>query len=208
MTTNKKTLNRWLFSTNNCGSTLMAALLCRTIKTYVEPRNLKYVIAGSCVEPWWGHHNLATTVKGPKVFLYRQLPSQIGGWMQEMLKDDLESHAEIWVESIELMKKSKNLIFIESNDFFKDVRTTMDVVCDHFKIPIIKNLGWANHNVKTLGLQDIQTAPVILPEPPDYIGDFTAKDGVIDPDLAMTVPTISRIVDKLRKKYPHLIAYM
>jgi len=186
----------------------MSALLCRTIKTYVEPPNLENVIAGSCVEAWWGHHNLAPTVKGPKVFLYRQLPSQIGAWMQEMLHYDLEDRAEGWIKSIESMKEAKNLIFIESNNFFRDVRGTMDVVCGHFRIPVIKNLGWANHNVKILGLQDIKHAPVILPEPPEYIGDFTAKDGVIDPDLAMTVPTISRIVDKLRKKYPHLIEYM
>ena len=78
----------------------MAALLCRTIKTYVEPPSLQHVIAGSCVEPWWGHHNLANKVEGKKVFLYRQLPSQIGAWMQEMLKVNLMQDAEECVKSI------------------------------------------------------------------------------------------------------------
>tara|TARA_R100000234_G_scaffold57311_1_gene34602 strand:- start:221 stop:781 length:561 start_codon:yes stop_codon:yes gene_type:complete len=186
----------------------MAALLCRTIKTYVEPPSLQHVIAGSCVEPQYTHHNLADKVRGQKVFLYRQLPSQIGAWMQEMVVYDLTEQAEKWVKSIEFMRAAKNLIFIESNDFFSDVRSTMDLVCNHFKIPKIENLGWANHNIKNLGLQDIKHAPIILPEPPDYIGDFTAKDGIIDSDLAMTIPQISCIVDKLREKYPHLTEYM
>ena len=186
----------------------MCALLCRTIKTYVEPESFKHVVAGSCVEPLWRQHHLVNSVEGPKIFLYRQLPSQLGGWMQMMLKTELMWHAERWVESIENMKKAKHLIFIESNDFFSDVRGTMDLVCDHFRIPHIQNLGWANHNVKSLGLQEIKHAPIVLPEPPDYIGSFTAKDGIIDPDLAMTIPQIHQVVTPLRDKYPHLREFM
>lgn len=186
----------------------MAALLCRTIKTYVEPPTLDNVVAGSCVEPRYYLHNLATTVRGPKVFLYRKLPSQIGAWMQEMVIYELMEHAERWVNSVQLMKEAKDLIFIDSNDFFSDVRGTMDLVCDHFKIPKIKNLNWANHNVKYLGLQRVQHAPIQLPEPPEGIGTFTAKDGIIDSDLAMTIPQIEEVVTPLREKYPHLRKYM
>ena len=187
----------------------MAALLCRTIKTYVEPPTLDHIIAGSCVEPRSTHHHLANSAKGKKIFLYRQLPSQIGAWMQEMIVVDLMHHAEeVWIKSLKQMITAKDLIFIESNDFFSDVRGTMDLVCDHFRIPKVQNLGWANHNVKSLGLQRIHKAPISLPEPPDYIGDFTAKDGIIDPDLAMEVEKINQIVTTLREKYPDLREYM
>tara|TARA_R100000781_G_C4063342_1_gene121839 strand:+ start:193 stop:756 length:564 start_codon:yes stop_codon:yes gene_type:complete len=187
----------------------MSALLCRTIKTYVEPPTLDNVIAGSCVELHSNHIHLATKLAGPKVFLYRRLPAQIGGWMQMMLKQPgLEEGAEDALRTIEMMLTVKNLMFIESNDFFNDVRGTMDKVSKHFHIPEIKDLGWANHNVKNLGLQDIQLAPVRLPPAPDGVGDFTAKDGIIDPDEAMTIPPIANIVNKLRKKYPHLSEYM
>jgi len=186
----------------------MSALLCRTIKTYVEPAGLDHVIAGSCVELNSQHLHLVTKLKGPKVFLYRQLPCQIANWMQMMLKPDLAFHAEELLHTIEMMQTAKNLIFIESNDFFNDVRGTMNKVSKHFHIPEIEDLGWANHNVKTLGLQDVKRAPVTLPPAPDFIGDFTAKDGIIDPDEAMTIPIIANIVNKLRKKYPHLREYM
>ena len=186
----------------------MSALLCRTIKTYIEPELLEHVLAGSFVELNSNHLHLAPHLKGPKIYLYRQLPCQIGEWMKMMLKPDLEFWAEDVLKTIELMKTSKNLIFIDSNDFFNDVRGTMDKVCKHYNIPEIKDLGWANHNVKTLGLQEVQNAPVILPKAPDFIGDFTAKDGIIDPDEAMTIPKIANIVNKLREKYPHLRGYM
>lgn len=186
----------------------MSALLCRTIKTYIEPRTLDHVVSGSCVETWCGHHNLAPKVRGPKVFLYRRLPCQIGGWMQMMLKDNLMESSEQWVDNLKMMLTVKNILFIEANDFFNDVRGTMDKVSEHYHIPEIKDLGWANHNVKTLGLQEVRHSPVTLPPAPDFIGDFTAKDGIIDPDEAMTIPQIANIVDKLRDKHPHLRAYM
>jgi len=187
----------------------MSALLCRTIKTYVEPPILDHVIAGSCVELHPRHIHLATKLAGPKVFLYRRLPSQIGSWMQMMLKQPgLAEGAEDALRTIEMMLTVKNLMLIESNDFFNDVRGTMDKVSKHFQIPKIKDLGWANHNVKTLGLQRVKLVPVTLPPAPDSIGDFTAKDGIIDPDEAMTIPTIANIVNKLRDKYPHLEEYM
>ena len=98
----------------------MAALLCRTIKTYVEPPTLDHIIAGSCVEPRSTHHHLANSAKGKKIFLYRQLPSQIGAWMHEMRVADLMYHAEeAWIKSLNQMITAKDLIFIAKKNYLK-----------------------------------------------------------------------------------------
>jgi hypothetical protein len=106
------------------------------------------------------------------------------------------------------MKRSKDMLWIESNDFFRDVRGTIDNVSDHFEIPRVKNINWANHNVKLFVEQGLTYAPIQLPEAPEGIGDYTAEDGIIDPDAAMSIPRIAALVDEMREKYSSLREYM
>lgn len=206
-TTTKTRLNRWLFSTNSCGSTLMCALLCRTITTWVEPNDIDHIPLGHFIEPPERLLHRAPYIKGKKVFLYRQLPAQIGAYMQ-MGQVNLRKRTEDWVTILKTMKRSKDMLWIESNDFFRDVRGTMDRVTDHFQIPRVKNINWANHNVKLYVEQGLTYAPIQLPEAPEGDGDYKAIDGVIDFDAAMSISRIAILVDEMREKYPSLREYM
>lgn len=185
----------------------MSALLCRTISMWVEPNKLDHIPLGSCIEPTERLLYRAPHVQGKKVFLYRQLPCQIGAYMQ-LGQTNLRKRTEDWITILKTMKRAKDIIWIESNDFFRDVRGTIDTVTDHFEIPPVKNINWANHNVKLFVEQGLTYAPVQLPEAPEGVGTYTAEDGIINPDEAMAIPRIAALVDDMREKYSSLREYM
>ncbi len=185
----------------------MCALLCRTISMWVEPNKTDHIPLGSCIEPTERQLYKAPHVQGKKVFLYRQLPSQIGAYMQ-LGQTNLRKRTEDWITILKTMKRAKDIIWIESNDFFRDVRGTIDTVTDHFEIPPVKDINWANHNVKLFVEQGLTYAPIQLPKAPEGVGTYTAEDGIIDPDAAMSIPRIAALVDEMREKYPSLREYM
>tara|TARA_B000000557_G_scaffold215531_1_gene182220 strand:+ start:2524 stop:3081 length:558 start_codon:yes stop_codon:yes gene_type:complete len=185
----------------------MSALLCRTITTWVEPEIIDHIPLGHLIEPSERLLHKAPYVEGKKVFLYRQLPAQIGAYMQ-LGQVNLRRRTEDWVTILKTMKRSSDMIWIESNDFFRDVRGTIDTVTDHLQIPRVKNINWANHNVKLFVEQGLNYAPIQLPEAPQGVGTYTAIDGVIDFDNAMSIPRIAKLVDEMREKYPSLREYM
>ena len=204
----KTPLNRWLFTTQGSGSTLMCALLCKTIRTYCEPPSIDHIPAGSCIEPWKNLVHLAPKVKGPKVFLYRTLPSHLGHMLQ-LSEWDLDTYTDEWARLLNLFVRSEDGIWIESNSFFSDVRSTLDTVCNHFKIPTIKDTTWSEHNVKMVVVQGHPKDPLRLHPPlEDEEGDYHCINGIIDRDRALNIPEIKRAVDNALIKYTNLEHYM
>ena len=201
-------LNRWLFTTQGSGSTLMCALLCKTIRTYCEPPSIDHIPTGSCIEPWKNLVHLAPEVKGPKVFLYRSLPSHLGHMLQ-LSEWDLATHTKEWARILNLLLRSEDVIWIESNSFFSNVQSTLDTVCEHFKIPPINNITWSEHNVKMVVVQGQLKEPLRLnPPPQDEEGDYHCINGIIERDRALAVPEIKQAVAKAVIKYPNLEQYM
>mgnify|MGYP003135493591 CR=1 FL=1 len=202
--TTKPKQNRWLFTTQGSGSTLMCVLLCNTIKTYVEPRTLEHATEGSCIEVDQTMRLIGPEVHGPKVCLYRKLPMQLLHDIHLGL-DRIKKRAERVAEFHQYMRNSSHVLWIESNDFFKDVRGTMDMVCDHFQIPPVKDIKWSQHNVKPYVIQRLNYAALKLPpEPPIDEGDYDCSEGIISMDTALSISLIQKTTDYIRDKFPHL----
>ena len=201
--------SRYLFSTINSGSTLFCALLCNTIRTWCEPPELEYVIPGGFVEVDQQHIYLAPSIKGRKVFLYRSLPSHLCAGMLEMKNDFLGIHhfwLDRWISTIQLGLNSTNVMWVESNDFFEDVRGTMDKVCSHYKIPKIERLDWAGYNVK-LTVPKRSPNELILNQPSGF-SDYCAKDGIIDRKKSLELQPVKKAVDVIQREYPDLHRFM
>lgn len=205
----KQKKSRYLFSTINSGSTLFCALLSNTIRTWSEPPTLDVVKAGSFVEVDQPQLHLATALTGKKVFLYRSLPTHL---CAGMLLGQFKFHGlhkywlEKWIDTIELGLYSSDVLWIESNDFFRDVRGTMDKVCAHFKIPKIKSTAWAGYNVK-VAVPKRTPHPLIL-KPPTGESDYCAKDGIIDYDKSLGLHPVKLAVEVVRKTHPHLTNFI
>ena len=197
--------SRYLLSTINSGSTLFCALLCKTIATWCEPPDLTIAKPGSFIEVDQFQLRLAPHLKGKKVFLYRSLPNHVCSGMLHGLFNFDGLHKEWidnWIAALTYGLQSEDVIWIESNDFFRDVRGTMDKVCTHFKIPNIKSLVWADYNVK-VAVPKRQPHQLNL-EPPTGVSDYCAKDGIIDTDKALGLLPVQLAVEVVRQNHPQL----
>lgn len=76
---------------------------------------------------------------------------------------DLKKMIFMWANRIQWMMDAKDVLWIESNDFFRNKKETMDKVCDHFKLPYITDFSLANVYVKGVGMNhsDVELKKVI-----------------------------------------------
>ena len=52
----------------------------------------------------------------------------------EKCDTDLKMHALFWANNIEWIKEAKDVLYIDSNDFFLDKKNILKLVLDHFNI--------------------------------------------------------------------------
>ena len=107
-----------------------------------------------------------------------------------------------WINTIELGLASSDVMWIESDDFFRDVRGTMDKVCSHFKIPNIESIAWADYDVKKVVTQRVET-PLIL-KPPTGESDYSTKNGMFNRDKTLGLQPYKKAVEVVRKQHPEL----
>ncbi|NBP02570.1 MAG: hypothetical protein EBU90_21110 [Proteobacteria bacterium] len=76
---------------------------------------------------------------------------------------DLKKTIFMWANKIQWISESKDILWIESNNFFKNKKDTMDLVCKHFEMPLINDYSLANVYVKGIGMNhsDIQLDKVV-----------------------------------------------
>lgn len=119
----------------------------------------------------------SNNLPGKKVFLYRKLGHHLfkiksshyidsiistkyehhlnhchSSLKEFQFKTDLEKIAFMWLNNVQWIRDVDNILWIESNSFFKDKKETMDLVCDHFNLNKIKNYELSNVYVKSFGL--------------------------------------------------------
>lgn len=120
---------------------------------------------------------------------------------------DLEKIAFIWLNMISWILEVDNdsILWIESNNFFKDKKKTMDLVCDHMGVERIKNFEIANIHVKLLGMNgndapmnDIQ---VTISDKNRYL---YPSYGVIEDDLCDQYPEIRSLVEWIKNNIPSI----
>ena len=184
---------------------MMCALLARTISTWVEPKEMDHIPTGALIE--LSHKfivPLANSLQGKKVYLYRELHEQLGAHLQ-LGAYKLDFHADVWASYCKAAMKMTDVLWIESNSFFRDVRGTIDKVCNHYGLPNVASIAWSEHNCKLYVIQGGTYSPIILPEPPDWKGEYTAIEGVIEKEKALGIESIAQAVDKAKDKYPELL---
>lgn len=120
---------------------------------------------------------LSNKVLGKKVFLYRKLKHHLfkiksSNYIEHILstkyehnlkychpsltdyefKSDLEKIAFIWLNNVQWLSDVDNVLWVESNNFFKNKKETMNMVCEHFNIDKVKNYELSNVYVKSFNL--------------------------------------------------------
>jgi hypothetical protein len=138
---------------------------------------------------------------GPKVFLYRPLDQYLvkmttcsdewiagrkqlyGTWWKEIKGTELshlepetilQLHAIFWAACVLKMKKTEDVLWIKSNDFFLNKEDTAKQVLDHFGKKESPNMEFSNIDVKALRLNGSEIKPLsdykISPPVPDNHG--------------------------------------
>jgi len=76
---------------------------------------------------------------------------------------DLKKHIFMWANQIQWMTYSNDVLWVESNNFFKNKKETMDLVCDHLNLPQVLDYSMSNIYVKGVGMNhsDIELKNVV-----------------------------------------------
>ncbi len=175
-------------------------------------------------------------LSGKKVFLYRKLKHHLfkiksSNYIRSIIskkyehhldhchpslkefefKTDLEKIAFIWLNNVQWMKEVDDVLWIESNSFFKNKKETMDKVCDHFNLDRVKNYELSNVYVKSFGLIGNEK-PINETEIPNLglVKTLYPSFGIIDDGLCdqfSEIGDLIRWVDRNFLQYQQKIFY-
>lgn len=167
--------------------------------------------------------------EGPKVFLYRPLaqylykmstctPEWIQGrkemyseWYEQIKGEELQGffpenimqlHAIFWAASVIEIQKSKDVLWIQSNDFFSNKELIATKVFDHFNINATPDMRFANINVKLLKL-NMKDSPISFDNYRDAEPISTLSTyGIIESTDAVKISQIYDTVEWAKNSIP------
>ena len=169
-------------------------------------------------------------LSGKKVFLYRKLKHHLykiktsnyidsivstkyeyhlnhchSSLKEYQFHTDLEKIAFIWLNIIQWISETPDILWIETNSFLSNKKETMDIVCDYFEISRVKNFDLSNFYVKSFGLLGKETSinEVVIP----HLGEMKTlypSYGIVEDDLIMFDNEISSIVSWVGSSFPNL----
>ena len=118
---------------------------------------------------------------------------------------DLEKIAFIWLNIIQWISETPDILWIETNSFLSNKKETMDIVCDYFEISRVKNFDLSNFYVKSFGLLGKETSinETVIP----HLGEMKTlypSYGIVEDDLIMFDNEISSIVSWVGSSFPNL----
>jgi hypothetical protein len=118
---------------------------------------------------------------------------------------DLEKIAFIWLNIIQWISETPDILWIETNSFLSNKKETMDIVCDYFEISRVKNFDLSNFYVKSFGLLGKETSinEAVIP----HLGEMKTlypSYGIVEDDLIMFDNEISSIVSWVGSSFPNL----
>lgn len=142
-----------IFHTSHCGSTLLACLLSRSIKTFTEPDWVHKAIDISNIEEKIkfinSHHKEKTLVKysslicdsmpdlsGKKVFLYRNFEEHLRK-LAEKPNFNIQKEAIFWAQRFLHATISQDVMYLQADYFLKNRQEAVKLVCTHFGIEYI-----------------------------------------------------------------------
>jgi hypothetical protein len=117
----------------------------------------------------------------------------------------LEKIAFIWLNIIQWISETPDILWIETNSFLSNKKETMDIVCDYFEISRVKNFDLSNFYVKSFGLLGKETSinEAVIP----HLGEMKTlypSYGIVEDDLIMFDNEISSIVSWVGSSFPNL----
>lgn len=177
---------------------------------------------------------------GKKVFLYRPLAQHLcklksleSEWLDLRLPkinyllenykhpilnewqptDQLDKSACIWACSVLRMIDSTDVLWIKANEFFKDKRTTIDIVCDHFNLPYVPDLNVANVNAKQIKINGQDTPIRVTLHNQSILNSYYIpwvypSHGIIENDIALADKDIKERVEIIEEKFPALKPFL
>jgi hypothetical protein len=185
---------------------------------------------GNIVIKWGsGWCPFSNKLPGQKVFLYRKLKQHLfkikSYYMDNIISTKYENHlnhchssikeyqpkthlekiAFMWLNNVTWLKEVDDVLWLESNSFFKNKKETMDLVCDHFELNPINNFELSNVYVKSFGLIGKET-PINQVEIPN-LGESKSlypSYGIIEDDMCNLYSEIGDIVLEVKERFPNM----
>jgi len=111
-------------------------------------------------------------------------------------ESDLEKVLFTWANNIQWMRESTDVLWIESNDFFKNKKEVMNKVCDYLELEPVKNFEISNFYVKSFGLNGNE-GPINNLEVPN-LGDTKSlypSYGIVEDDLSKQCDDINQLIE-------------
>jgi hypothetical protein len=118
---------------------------------------------------------------------------------------DLEKIVFIWLNIIQWISETSDVLWIETNSFLKNKKETMDIVCDHFEIDRVKNFDLSNFYVKSFGLLGKETSinETVIP----HLGEVKTlypSYGIVEDDLCDQYPEIGELISCFKEEFLHI----
>jgi hypothetical protein len=169
-------------------------------------------------------------LSGKKVFLYRKLKHHLykikssnytdsiistkyeyhlnhchSSLKEYQFHSDLEKIAFMWLNNIQWINESSDVLWIETNSFLSNKKETIDVVCDYFEIDRVKNFDLSNFYVKSFGLLGKETPinETVIP----HLGEVKTlypSYGIVEDDLVAFDDEINSIISWVASSFPKL----
>jgi hypothetical protein len=117
----------------------------------------------------------------------------------------LEKIAFIWLNIIQWISETPDILWIETNSFLSNKKETMDIVCDYFEIARVKNFDLSNFYVKSFGLLGKETSINETAIP--HLGEVKTlypSYGIVEDDLVAFDDEINSIISWVVSSFPEL----
>ena len=194
--------------------------------------NLEYLknINNTVIKFGSGWCPFSKKLSGKKVFLYRKLKHHLYkiktsnyihsiistkyehhlNYCHPSLKEcqfhsDLEKIAFMWLNNIQWINESSDVLWIETNSFLSNKKETMDNVCDYFEIDRVKNFELSNFYVKSFGLLGKETSinEMVIP----HLGEVKTlypSYGIVEDDLCNQYDDITSLISWVKSEMPFI----
>ena len=120
-------------------------------------------------------------------------------------KTHLEKIAFMWLNNVIWMKEVNDVLWIESNNFFKNKKEIMDLVCEHFELNPVNNFELSNVYVKSFGLIGNEK-PINQVEIPNFgeLKSLYPSYGIVEDDMCDLYSEIVDILLEVKKQFPNI----
>lgn len=217
------------------------SLWARSVLIGVDPFKTAHKYYGSVVKFQSMVTCFPTRFDGKKVFLYRPLAQHLSKlksvepeWMGYRIdrmnyilenlkhpeveawqpKDPLDMAACIWACSVLRMIESTDVYWLQTNDLLNERQKYLGEVCDHFKLPPIKDFQSSYIDVKKINING-QDTPVHETlggqgniNQQAKVSWVVPSHGTIDTNLALLDEDIKRRVKYVENEFPTLTRYL